>query len=827
MYKLITCLLLLFTTLNTSAQIKGKITTTNGEPVPFVSVSIENTYTGTTANEEGVYELGIKKTGTYVIVFQSIGFKTKKETINITSLPHTLNIVLQDETYTLSEVVISNTENPANRIIREAIAHKKENSEKTGRFEADFYSKGLFRVKNVPTKIMGVKVEDEEMTSVLDSTGSGIVYLSETVSKITFEQPNNLKERIVASKISGNDNGFSYNTALGTYYNFYDNYIEFNIKMVSPLANNAFNYYKYKFEGTFFDDNNNSISKIKVIPRRDKEPVFEGYIYIVDDSWAIYAVDFDIKGYRMQQPILENLNLKQNFSYNTTNRIWAKNSQTFDIKAGIFGVGISGTFTHVYNNYVFRDHFEKGTFGKEIVYIEEDSNKKDSIYWQAMRPIPLTDEEVTDYFKKDSIQTVHKSPAYLDSIDKKSNKFHLTDIISGYSYRNSAKNTRYSYEGLLQIPMYNTVQGWVFKSGLSFRHYDEDTKKYTSVGADFNYGVAEDRLRVTGWFSHRFGKVGIFTLSGGSKTEQFNASQPISPFVNSVSTLFFKDNYMKLYDKTFARLNYSKEIFTGLNMGGSVQYLRRKQLFNNTDYVLIKNDHDYTSNNPLAPNDYTTPTFDTHHLMEATVNATVRFGQKYITRPDGKINVSTANYPTIAVQYTKAFAASESQYEYDFIAARTFYNVTLGNKGDFGINLKAGKFFNADNIAFMDYKHFNGNQTHVNSGNGNLNAFNLLPYYSHSTNDSYFESHAEHNFKGFIMNKVPLLNKLQWNLVVGYHGIATPDYKPYHEFTAGFDNIGFGKFRVFRVDYVRAYQGGFATDGIMFGLKFLDIVDNL
>src|SRR5690606_20669028 len=124
MYKLITCLLLLFTTLNTSAQIKGKITTTNGEPVPFVSVSIENTYTGTTANEEGVYELGIKKTGTYVIVFQSIGFKTKKETINITSLPHTLNIFLQDETYTLSEVVISNTENPANRIIREAIAHK-------------------------------------------------------------------------------------------------------------------------------------------------------------------------------------------------------------------------------------------------------------------------------------------------------------------------------------------------------------------------------------------------------------------------------------------------------------------------------------------------------------------------------------------------------------------------------------------------------------------------------------------------------------------------------------------------------------------------------
>jgi hypothetical protein len=32
-----------------------------------------------------------------------------------------------------------------------------------------------------------------------------------------------------------------------------------------------------------------------VTATRDSEPVFEGYIYIVEDSWAIYAVDLDIK----------------------------------------------------------------------------------------------------------------------------------------------------------------------------------------------------------------------------------------------------------------------------------------------------------------------------------------------------------------------------------------------------------------------------------------------------------------------------------------------------------------------------------------------------
>lgn len=824
MHKVTTYLLLLFATAS-FAQIKGKITSANGEPVPFASIGIENTYNNTSANENGLYELSIKKTGNYTLVFQSIGFKTRKETVNVTSLPYTLNITLQDETYTLNEVVINNTDNPANRIIREAIARKKENSEKAGRFEADFYSKGIFRIKDVPDKIMGIKVKEEMEGEMLDSTGAGVLYLSETVSKITFEQPNNLKERIIASKISGDDNGFSYNTALGTYYNFYNNYVEFDLKMISPLANNAFNYYKFKLEGSFFDENNNLINKIQVTPKRDKEPVFEGYIYIVNETWAIYAVDFDIKGYRMQQPILENLNLKQNFSFNTSSRIWAKNSQIFDFKAGLLGMTFSGTFTHVYSNYVFHDHFDKKTFGKEIVYIEEDSNKKDSLYWQTARPIPLTEEEVKDYFKKDSINTVTNSPEYLDSLDRKYNKFRPFDIISGYSYRNSKKHNRYSYDGILKVPIFNTVQGWTFNTGLSFRHYDADEKKYTSFGAKFNYGVAEDRLRVNGWFTHRFGKAGTFYLTGGSTVEQFNASEPISPAMNMISSLLFKDNYMKLYDKTFAKLSYGREIFTGLNMGANIQYVRRKQLFNNTDYVLIKNDHDYTSNNPQAPNDYTTPAFDTHNLMKADIGATIRFGQKYITRPDGKLNVSTANYPTVSLQYTKAFAASDSKYEYDFIAARTYYNTTLGNKGDFGINLKAGKFFNADNIAFMDYKHFNGNQTHVNSGKSNTNAFNILPYYSHSTNDSYFESHIEHNFKGYLMNKVPLLNKLQWNLVVGYHGIATPNYTPYHEFTAGFDNVGIGKFRMFRIDYVRSYQGsGYVTDGVMFGLKFLDII---
>jgi len=826
MYKFLLALILL-SGLASQAQIRGKVTSSTGEGIPFVSINIENTYNNTTANEQGSYELNIKNAGKYTIVFQSIGFKTKKVPVTLSSFPHVLDVKLDDENYELNEVVISNSEDPANAVIRQAIAHKKENSEKIGRFEADFYSKGLFRIKDLPKKIMGIKVDVP--TGMVDSTGSGIIYLSETVSKITFEQPDNIKERIVASKISGNDRGFSYNTALGTFYNFYNNYVEYNINMVSPLANNAFNYYKFKLEGTFFDENNNQINKIKLIPRRDKEPVFEGYIYIVDDSWAIYAIDVDIKGYRAQIPVMENLNLKQNFTYNTDNRIWAKNSQIFDFKAGMFGIGFTGTFTHVYSNYIFHDKFDKKTFGKEVVFIEEGSNKKDSVYWNAMRPVPLTLEETSDYIKKDSIQTLHSSKTYLDSIDKKNNKFKVFDVLTGYSYRNSFKKTTYTYDGLLDITTlsYNTVQGWSLGTGLSYSNYDEETGKATNIGAKFNYGVAEDRLRLVGTISHRFNRrnYAYALLTGGSAATQFNPAEPISPFINAVSTLFFKDNYMKLYDKTFARAQYGQEVFTGLNVTGYGEYSRRKALFNNADWVLIKDrNDDYTSNNPLNPESDALPAFETHNLAKAGIIASIKFGQKYITRPDGKMNVSKGNYPTLSFQYEKAFAGSEKNYEYDFAAARATYNVTIGNKGDFGINLKAGKFFNADGISFVDYKHFNGNQTHVGTSDTYLNVFNLLPYYTHSTNDSYLELHAEHNFKGYIMNKIPVLNLLQWNLIVGYHALGVPDNKPYQEFSAGFDNVGFGKFRFFRVDYVRAYQGGFATDGFVFGLKFLDLL---
>jgi len=804
------------------AQIKGTVTDDKGNPLAYVTIFEENTYNGTTSNDQGHYELNVKKLGKHSIIFQYLGFKTKKIAIDIITLPYNLDTQLSEESFTLNEVIINPKDNPANQIIKNAIANKAVNTEKTARYKADFYSRGIFRIKDAPKKILGQKLD--MFDEVLDSTRSGILYLSETVSKITFQKPDKMKETIIASKVSGNDNGFSYNSAASATFDFYDNYLNFDLNVVSPIADNAFNYYKYKFEGSFYDENNHQINKIKITPKRDSEPVMEGYIYIVDESWAIYAVDIKIKGDQMQNPALNLLTLKQNFGYNSITKIWVKNTQTIDFALGMLGIKISGKFTYVYSNFEFEPKFDKKTFTAEVLSFQPNANKKEDEFWNTIRPVPLTIEESTDYTKKDILQTKKKSKVYLDSIDQKSNKFHVLDIITGYSYKNYFQKWSANYEGLLTGINFNTVQGWKINTGFSYTKNDRENGKYTRFGTDFDYGFSEDKFRLTGSFIHKFNNINKseIQISGGSSVAQFNAEKPIKELLNSVTTLFFKENFMKIYERNYATFLYKREIINGVFLDAKVDYSENKPLYNTTDYTIIKKDKLYTSNNPLAPNDYVTPAFEKYDIVKASLKTKINFDQKYLSRPDGKFNIDNDKFPTLNVGFEKGFAATEKKYEFDKIDANIFYEVKLGNKGNLALNMTGGKFFNAETISFVDYKHFNGNQTYIGLSDRYLNVFNLMPYYTNSTNDSYFELHTEHNDKGYIMNKIPLLNKLQSTLTIGYHLLAIPSRSPYAEYSVGLDNLGFGKFKMFRLDYVRSYQNGYQNNGVIVGLKFLN-----
>lgn len=824
MKKLLFLFLFLFPIV-TFSQIKGLITDAHGVTLPSVTVFIENSYNNTTSNESGLYELNVTKPGKYTVIFQYLGFKAQKIPVFIESFPYVLNVKLVEEKYELKEVLVSNKENPAKQIIKNAIAAKKGNSEKTAKYKADFYSRGLFRIKDAPKKILGQDIGDFD--GMLDSTRTGILYLSETVSKLQFQKPNKMKETIVASKVSGKDNGFSFNNAADVEFDFYENYIPFQVNIISPISDNAFSYYKFKFDGTFTTQDNQLINKIKVIPLRDTEPVVEGEIYIVEDSWAIYAIEVSIKGYQMQTPAMDKLILKQNFSYNAKDAIWTRNTQSIDFAAGILGINLSGRFTYVYSNFEFEPQFEKKTFTREVLTFEKEANKKDDSFWNTIRPIPLTIEESTDYVKKDSIQTLRKSQKYLDSIDRKGNKFKIQKIISGYTYKNSFEKWSFNYKGPLTSLLFNTVQGYHLTSGFSYLKEDKEQRTETTFGTLFNYGFADEKFRGNLYYSQKFNNTNYAFLSvaAGNEVAQFNAQNPISGIVNSVSTLFFKNNFMKLYDKSFVTVTYSQEVANGVFLEGTLNYSERKPLWNTTNHTIVKNEDAYTSNNPLLPFDYNTSAIIKHNLAKGSIRARFKFGQEYWSRPDGKFNIPNGKYPTIHLFYEKGFAGNKSNYNFDFVSVKMTKDFGLGNKGVLAGNLNAGKFFNAKGISFVDYKHFNGNQTHIGQASRYLNSFNLMSYYGNSTHDEFIEFHSEYDDKGFLINKIPLLNKLKTNLIFGFHNLSLPSKKPYQEVSVGLDNLGFGKFKVFRFDYVRSYQSGFQTEGVVFGLKILNALD--
>jgi len=795
-------------------------------PLPFVNIYLENSYKGTTSNDDGNYELEVDRPGDYVIVFQYLGYETLRKPLTYSGNKQSLSVTLFEATLSLDEVVLSAKEDPAYRIIRNTIAQQDENLNKISSFTADFYSRGIWRVDSIPERIFGQEVGNFD--GALDSTRTGIIYLSETISKIAFKKPDDFKETILASKLSGNDNGFSFNSAQEANFSFYENTLELNAEIVSPIASNALTFYNYKLDGVFYEGSK-LINRISVIPKRSNDRVWKGYIYIVEDDWQLYGVDLTTTGAAIQVPFIKELVFKHNFSFDTKENAWVKRSQTIDFSFGFFGFDGDGRFIAVYSNYDFQPEFNKNSFNNEVLFFDPSANKKDSIFWEKERPIKLTEEEINDYQKKDSLQEKRKSKTYLDSVDSVNNRFKVLDFLTGYSFKNSYNKWELSYEAPLPDVSYNTVQGWNGDAGITFfKWYDDYRTKWWMARFNATYGISEDRLRFTGNITKRFNAVNDLQLTffGGSEARQFNSNEPISPFVNAISSLFFERNYMKLFELNYGGIAWSQELFNGVRTNLSVSYQERKNLFNTTDYVIFPwDDHNFSSNNPLDPTESTDGAFIDHHLIKTLFRANITFGQKYMTYPDGKFNIGNDAYPRLFFEVENAMGADISGYNYTELKLELSQKVDLNTFGDFHYRTKGGTFFNGDAISFVDFHHFNGNQTRVGSSDVYTNVFNLMPYYSFSTNKSFAEIHAEHHFKGWVTSKIPGLNWLNFHLIVGGHALMTEDRKPYQEFSIGLDNIGWGKYRLLRLDYVTSHYGGQTDGAFVFGLKFLNIID--
>jgi hypothetical protein len=330
-----------------AGTIKGKVSGTNNEGLAFANVTVRGTATSTGSNDQGQYQLKLPA-GQYQLVFQYVGYRPRTESIRVPAGDSTvvLNVALVPESYNLAEVSVRGTDrDPAYAIIQQAQQWRSYHQREIATFQARLYIKSLIRLSETPSKVFG-------LFKVGPDVKPGILYLSESLSDIRFTQPNTIKERMLSSRVSGDSRGISFNRARNG-LNFYDNVLKPDFSergFVSPIANNSFLFYQYELVGTT-QQGGELVHKIRVIPRRRTDPVFSGFIYIVDGSWRLHSVDVRLTK-DAQLDYVDDLHIEQLFApAPAVPHVWALQSQKLSVNFSAFGFKGSGYATAVFSNY--------------------------------------------------------------------------------------------------------------------------------------------------------------------------------------------------------------------------------------------------------------------------------------------------------------------------------------------------------------------------------------------------------------------------------------------------------------------------------------------
>ncbi len=850
--------------------IRGRVATTDGEPLAFASVYIRNLEDGVPTNENGLYEFRLKP-GYYDVIVQFLGYKSQLETVEVKDAWVDLNFTLEPQIYNLSEVEVrAGAEDPALTIMRKAISKAKYHRMQLQTYSTTVYLKGTGQLTDAPFFMK--KTLEEEGLKLNEA------YTSESVSRITFTLPDKVEEKVISIRTNGDNQGTSPAPYIQT--SFYQDQIN---GIVSPLSRYAFQYYQFKYEGSFFDQDV-MVSKVKVTPRSRGEKVFEGYIYIIEDLWAIHSLDlktsllgFQITAKQQYAPVAEN--------------VWMPLTHTYTFGGKIFG--FAGEFKYLASTRDYEvtlnpdlvtvpeiidekvqeipqdiqkldksisaleqlaseepmtrkeyrkllNEYEKETLkeeqGEEKETVTSERNysvdslakKRGLSYWDSIRPVPLTVKEVEGYRRDDSLATVEAAKmSEVDSVAKKARKgFKPMEVIMGGSY-SFGKGVSVGFRQNLTKLSFNTVEGWKVGMGFFYRKYSEEkladsvnrNRQSFNIEPELRYGFSSDRFygKVNFRWSHTQPiSAQTWGLEGGRYIYQFNPEDPIQEQINAAYSLLVRRNYMKLYEQDFARAYWYHRIDYGLTYRLDFTWAERRELFNNSNYSFYnKPEREYTPNQPENV-EAGVGAFQNHQIAKIKASVEWRPGLTYSIR-DGRKYPNFSRSPLLTFSYQKALpglVASESAAKFDQLELGVQHDVNFGVSGKLDFNVVGGTFLNSDRVYFQDFKHFGGNRT-IFSNFGPASNFRFMDYYKYSTSSSYISGIAHYQFRKFLLTQLPMLrySGVRENIFVNY--LKTENSPHYTEIGYSLDNL----FRIFRLELGVAFENGkYLRSGPLFGI---------
>ncbi|MEZ0485295.1 DUF5686 and carboxypeptidase regulatory-like domain-containing protein [Fibrella aquatica] len=633
---LLISMLLIGLTPSSAQGIRGLVKSNTGEVMSFATIAAKGTTLGTIANEEGQYELALKP-GQYEIIFQFLGFKAEARAVTITNDFQELNVTMTQQSITLQDVKIGkNTEDPAVSIMRRAIAKAKYHQLQVQRFTARVYTKSSVTVHKLPMTFLYQKQLKEAEKEANFKVGRPM--LNETVAEVDFRLPNTVKQRIIANRNSTGDF-----VQVSNYYNA-NLYTPKLLGAVSPLAPNAFGYYKFEYEGTFHEQGVD-VSKIKVIPRQFGDGVMRGTIYIIENSWAIYRAQLETRnelGFSIISKIV----------CSPIKNVWMPVNQQFDIKGAFMGATFSALLVR---NQTFRDftinpgfvddvkvvderfnppartlskndvktqtfadavakqkefstknmkqlvkEYEKQEYKarkerkEDVAVVRNDSTvidtlakKRSNAFWDSLRTVPLTQVEKVSYKIGDSLKVV-RTGAIVPQTDSakrvqaaKKKARTTMNILTGTQVWRPSRATSITWVSPLAGANFNTIEGITLDAALRYRHRIDSVKQnYWSWSGLGRYQTGRQQFIGYGTIGYQHKRTAI-DVSGGRFVAQLNPDNPISPSLNALTTVLFERNFMKLFQKDYVKLDVSALPIEGrLQLSGSLEYAERTELAN-------------------------------------------------------------------------------------------------------------------------------------------------------------------------------------------------------------------------------------------------------
>jgi len=387
--------------------------------------------------------------------------------------------------------------------------------------------------------------------------------------------------------------------------NFYDDRIEFNdYSIVSPVADDAFDSYDYDLIGTT-KINGEPVWQIVLYPGT-LSTAFDGSLWIVQNDYTIAFLELEPSKAVKLGPLSE-LKMQQTFDLYRDSFWMPIDLRTFiEIKLAIPLVPVFRIeLLSLIKNYTINSGLPDSLFAGERNIALASADSIDSTSWSKNRAIPLAIDEEKAYQRIDSsITKANEEPA--------AGIFSLGTLIS-----------------LIQLPKYNTVEGWRFGLGTSIKPFDSWPLRLSGSVA---YGLRDELwkysvgLRQGIIFETKKSNVFSGTLDGDFKGEYKDVQDVKLWFVanffddhterghlyssieNTITSLAYSEDYEEFYHKNGYSIGVDITPWENANGTYSLRYNGTQIADVRTLYIVndtLSNPHRHYNNITVSINEST------------------------------------------------------------------------------------------------------------------------------------------------------------------------------------------------------------------------------